>query len=177
MTFDTQPEETIDPVLDEVTTAPGELVSEPAPSEAERQRDEYFDTIQRLQADFENYRKRVARQNDEASLRTSVDLVTKLLPVLDALDLAQIHVVGASTINVESLEAQALIQVRSLLVDTLTREGLTRVEDAMAAFDPHVHDAVAFVEGDGPQVVDEILRTGYLWKGSVVRPAMVRVRG
>ena len=46
-----------------------------------------------------------------------------------------------------------------------------------AAFDPTIHDAVAHTEGDGEQVVDDIMRAGYLWKGAIVRPAMVRVKG
>jgi molecular chaperone GrpE len=101
-----------------------------------------------------------------------------LLPVLDALDLAADPRRRCSRRPTSSaLEAQALIQVRSLLVDTLTKEGLSRVDEVGVAFDPNVHDAVAFVEGEGEQVIDEILRAGYLWKGSVVRPAMVRVRG
>ena len=68
---------------------------------------------------------------------------------------------------------------RGLLLATLAKEGLERVDDVGAAFDPQVHDAVAHVEGDGDgdQVIDEVLRAGYRWKGSVLRPAMVRVKG
>jgi molecular chaperone GrpE len=58
-------------------------------SESEQQRDEYKDALQRLQADFENYKKRVARTSEEVVTRAVADVVAKLLPVLDALDLAQ----------------------------------------------------------------------------------------
>ncbi|HUY43422.1 MAG TPA: nucleotide exchange factor GrpE [Acidimicrobiales bacterium] len=143
-------------------------------SDAERERDEFRDTLQRLQADFENYRKRVARFSEEAATRGASDLVTRLLPVLDAFDLAVSHF---ATTN--SDEVAALIQTRGLLLDTLTREGLERIDEARVEFDPQVHDAVAHVEGEGEgtQLVDDVLRAGYRWRGTVLRPAMVRVKG
>ena len=147
--------------------------------EVQRQRDEYLDALQRLQADFENYRKRVARAADDAAARAAGDIVVKLLPILDALDLAEAHFASAPAAELESLEAKALVQARSLLLDTLMKEGLTRVSDAGGVFDPTVHDAVAHVD-DGESVapvVDDVLRAGYLWKGAVLRPAMVRVKG
>ena len=146
-------------------------------SEVERQRDEYLDALQRLQADFENYRKRVARTAEEASSRAASDIVNKMLPVLDALDLAQAHFGAANHEQLDSLEAKALVQARSLLLDTLVKEGLERIDVVGAPFDPHVHDAVAHVDGDDGQVVDDVLRAGYQWRGAVLRPAMVRVRG
>jgi molecular chaperone GrpE (heat shock protein) len=88
-------------------------------SEAERQRDEYLDALQRLQADFENYRKRMARSSEDAAVRAVGDIVAKLLPVIDAFDLAQAHFS-----NAESDEAAALTQSRGLLLDALAREGL-----------------------------------------------------
>jgi molecular chaperone GrpE len=145
-------------------------------SEVELQRDEYLDALQRLQADFENYRKRVARSSEDAAQRASGALVASLLPVLDAFDLAAAHF--AST---PSEEATALNQARALLLDALEKQGLERLADAGVRFDPQIHDAVAHVEGDGDaqgeQVVDDVLRAGYRWKGSVLRPAMVRVMG
>lgn len=141
-------------------------------TDAERQRDEYLDALQRLQADFENYRKRVARSSEDAGVRAAGDIVARLLPVLDAFDLALAHFVDTS-----SDEVAALAQSRSLLLDTLAKEGLARIDDVGVAFDPQVHDAVAHVEGDGEQLIDQVLRAGYLWKGAVLRPAMVRVKG
>jgi molecular chaperone GrpE len=147
---------------------------------AERERDEYLAALQRLQADFENYRKRVARTGDELAGRIAADLVAKLLPVLDALDLAQSHFGSAEEAELDSLEAKALVQARALLLDTLAREGLARIDEVAVAFDPQVHDAVAHTPGppgEYDQVVDDVLRAGYTWKGTVLRPAMVRVRG
>jgi molecular chaperone GrpE len=170
----------------------------------EKQRDEYLTSLQQLQADFENYRKRVVRQQEEQSTRAALDLVGKLLPVLDTLDLAEAHL-GAATGGSGSgsegelnHEAEALRQVRSQLVDVLKGEGLERVDSADVAFDPVVHDAVAHTPGGdggagngagagddrgtgtpdpGETMVDEVLRSGYRWRGQVLRPAMVRVRG
>ena len=138
----------------------------------ERERDEYLDSLQRLQADFENYRKRVVRTSDDAAVRAAGDLVAKLLPVLDAFDLARAHFS-----DTESDETRALDQARSLVLDTLAKEGLERIDEVGVAFDPQRHDAVAHVSGDGEQVIDDVLRAGYLWKGAVLRPAMVRVMG
>ena len=164
-----------DPIIDgdvEATIVDGFLPVVEEPTEAEKERDEYLDALQRLQADFENYRKRVSRSSSDAGVRAAGDLVAKLLPVLDAFDLAQAHFSGAA-----SEEAAALAQARGLMLDTLAREGLERIDEVAGDFDPQVHDAVAHVEGDGGQVVDEVLRAGYRWKGAVLRPAMVRVKG
>ena len=142
-------------------------------TEAELQRDEYLDALQHLQADFENYRKRVARSSEDAAQRAAGALVASLLPVLDAFDLAAAHFAATP-----SEEGTALNQSRALLLDTLEKQGLERVGAEGEPFDPQVHDAVAHVEGEGAeQLVDEVLRAGYRWKGNVLRPAMVKVRG
>jgi molecular chaperone GrpE len=141
----------------------------------ENERDEYLFALQRTQADFENYRKRIQRMQEEQSARAASALVTKLLPVLDTLDLAQAH---QSETSAESDDAKALTAARSMLLDTLVKEGLERVDDATVPFDPAVHDAVARTDGDGGDVgIDQVLRSGYRWRGQVLRPAMVSVRG
>jgi molecular chaperone GrpE len=143
-------------------------------SEAERQRDEYLDALQRLQAEFENYRKRMTRATDDAATRAAGDIVVKLLPALDAFDYAQAHFADA-----ESDEAKALAQTRGLLLAALAKEGLERIDAPDVPFDPQVHDAVAHDETDNVQgpIVEEVLRAGYRWKGVVLRPAMVKVLG
>ena len=139
------------------------------------ERDEYLLALQRTQADFENYRKRIQRMQEEQSARAASALVTKLLPVLDTLDLAQAHQTESSA---QSDDAKALTAARSMLLDALGKEGLERVDEAAVPFDPSVHDAVARTEGDGgPEVIDVVLRSGYRWRGQVLRPAMVSVRG
>ncbi len=154
------------------------LVEEADPRELlVRERDEYLLALQRTQADFENYRKRVARLQEEQSARASGQLVERLLPVLDALDLAEAHLNDSLEL---SEDGKALRASRAMLTDILSKEGLERVDQAEVPFDPSVHDAVAHSEGDGSEgqtVVEEVLRSGYRWKGQVLRAAMVRVRG
>jgi molecular chaperone GrpE len=141
------------------------------------ERDEYLLALQRTQADFENYRKRITRQQGEQTARAASDLVHKLLPVLDTLDLAEAHFNESLDLTEDG---KALRASRAMLMDILAKEGLERVDQRNVPFDPSVHDAVAHTEGlaDDPEtMVDEVLRSGYRWKGQVLRPAMVRVRG
>ena len=151
-----------------------------------RERDEYLDMVRRVQADFENYKKRTLRQQTDQLERASENLVAKLLPALDAFALTRAHLTDESN---ASPEVKALLQAAGLVDDALAKEGLERIDDAGAPFDPTVHDAVehapAPVAGlTGPTedisagpVVADVLRPGYRWKGRVIRPAMVRVQG
>jgi molecular chaperone GrpE len=165
------------------STAPAAGTAAPATDadpreELTRERDEYLLALQRTQADFENYRKRIARQQEEQAARASQNLVDKLLPVLDALDLAEAHLRASVDVGEG---AKALHASRAMLMDILSKEGLERVDQPEVPFDPSVHDAVAHSEGEGgpggETLVEEVLRSGYRWKGQVLRPAMVRVRG
>jgi molecular chaperone GrpE len=147
---------------------------------ANAERDEYLDALRRLQADFENYRKRVVKQQADEAGRGALALVDKLLPVLDTLDQAATHLGDP-----ESADARALLAASSQLNDVLAKAGLERVDPTGEPFDPNAHEAVGHlpnddddeaVEVDGP-VVAQVMRAGYRWKGNVVRPAMVMVRG
>ena len=155
------------------------LLSDPAALAAER--DEYLGALQRLKADFDNFRKRVVRQQEEQADRAASDLVGKLLPVLDTLDLAAAHLGTGAEEDAASQAVEALGQARAQLIDVLAKEGLQRVDETDVAFDPAVHDAVAHApagDADEPDtLVDEVMRSGYRWRGHVLRPAMVRVRG
>ncbi|HEX6393714.1 MAG TPA: nucleotide exchange factor GrpE [Acidimicrobiales bacterium] len=137
-------------------------------SEALRERDDYRDALIRLQADFENYKKRMLKQQTEYLERAAAQLVDKLLPVLDAADLALAHGGG-----------EDIKQVTGALMSALEKEGLERVAGEGSPFDPTLHDAVVHepAEEHGEQTVTEVLRAGYKWKGRVLRPAMVKVRG
>ncbi len=131
------------------------------------ERDQYLDASRRLQAEFENYRKAVAKREADARERANEYLIVEILPVLDACD-------GALASGATDVEP-----VRTALVDVLTKQGLERIDGQDTPFDPARHDAVMHEpdeDGDGP-VVAEVMRAGYSWKGRVVRPAMVRVRG
>ena len=150
------------------------------------QRDDYLESLRRLQAEFDNYRKRVIRQQTEHLDHATEALLERLLPVLDAFDLAIAHAAPGEE-DAGDLTA-ALVRIDALLRDTLAKEGLERIDDAGAEFDPTVHDAVAHIAREdtdeageraphGAPVVDDVLRAGYRLKGRVLRPAMVRVRG
>ncbi len=131
------------------------------------ERDGHLSDLQRVSADFANYRKRVDERHAAQVAQAESRLVDKLLPTLDACDAAVIH--GAEDVE----------PIRAALLDTLTGEGLERIHEPGEPFDPNRHDAVMAEEGDGDgdQVVAEVLRTGYVWNGRVLRPAMVKVRG
>jgi molecular chaperone GrpE len=129
------------------------------------ERDQFKDIALRLQADFENYKKRVARDTSDEIDRRTGRLVESLLPTLDACEAAFAH-------GVEGVEA-----VWSSLIGVLQKQGLEAMDLAGKPFDPNDADAVAFEPGDGEQVVAEVMRTGYRWQGRVLRPAMVKVRG
>ena len=145
-------------------------------SQALAERDEFRQLAQRLQADFENFRKRSAAQAEQSADRRVAAVVEQLLPVVDTFDLAASHL---STEGEVSAEAAALTSARSILIDTLNKLGLEPVPGAGEPFNPEVHEAVMHVEadeGEGP-VVDEVLRASYLFRGATLRAAMVRVRG
>ena len=159
--------EEADELVEQAEEAIAEDVSELARLTSER--DEYLGQLLRLQADFENYKKRVVRQQTEHLERAAEDLVSRLLPVLDTFDLALAH-------GTEGLEP-----VYRSLLDILEGTGLERVDPLGQPFDPNEHDAVLHEEDDGdaasPPEVTEVLRAGYRWKGRVLRPAMVKVKG
>lgn len=132
-----------------------------------QERDDYLDGLLRLQAEFENYKKAVAKRESDARSRANDSLVSELLPVLDACAMAMAN------------GSEDVARVQSALVDALTRQGLEVLDPAGATFDPEQHEAVMHEDGDGADglVVAEVLRTGYGWKGHVIRPAMVKTRG
>jgi molecular chaperone GrpE len=178
-TFDSPPEEpgegeANDDALPTVELSPIEVLA--------LERDEYLDALRRLQAEFDNFRKRTARQQSDLLDRATESLLERLLPVLDALDLAVAH---TSSDDAETNQLTGLlVQIGTLLRDTLVREGLEQIAETGVDFDPTIHDAVASIpaedgeEGaDGRHLVDDVLRPGYRLKGRVLRPAMVRVRG
>ena len=177
-----------------------ELAQQGAEAQLVAERDEYLDSLRRLQADFDNFRKRSLRQQTELLERATEGLCLKLLPVLDALDLATEHLREEA----DTSEAyKALGQIDSLLRDVLAREGLERIDAVGVPFDPTVHDAVGHVpadtagdeddeetgtggeppkhvsggaraQGEGPKVA-QVMRAGYRMKSKVLRPAMVLV--
>jgi molecular chaperone GrpE len=136
----------------------------------EAERGELVDTLRRVQADFENYRKRVLREQTQLVERASERLTTELLPVLDNFELALTNLAGADENVRKGVEL-----VYSQLLSVLEKAGLERVEADGAPFDPEVHEAVMGGGGDGAPVVEATIRSGYKLGGRVLRPAMVKV--
>lgn len=132
-----------------------------------RQRDEYLDALRRSQAEFENYRKRMMKQQTTHAEQVAGQLVDDLLPVLDACDGAVLH--GATDVE----------PVFASLLGVLEKGGLERIDPLGEVFDPTRHEAVMHepCDDDGDTVVADVMRRGYAWKGRVLRPAMVKVRG
>ena len=130
------------------------------------ERDSFRDIAQRLQADFENYRKRVAQQSADDIDRATGRIAEALLPVLDACEKAYV----AHPAEVEPLF--------NLMLSELKKMGLEGMDLDGKPFDPQLSEAVMHEPGDGGEsIVVDVLRSGYLWKGKVLRPAMVKVRG
>jgi molecular chaperone GrpE len=134
------------------------------------ERDEYLEHLRRLQADFDNFRKRIMRDQSAHLERATAGLIEQLLPVLDTFELAMLN---AGT-DAERLR-KGIELVYSELLGVLEKAGLERIEAKGKPFDPEIHEAVMSVEDDGEPGVRDVVRTGYRLKGRVLRPAMVKV--
>jgi molecular chaperone GrpE len=137
------------------------------------QRDEYLALAQRTQADFENYRKRVARESTSAQARGAILLAKELLPALDNLDRA----LAAAATDDPLLDGVRV--VRSELSAALARTGIESFSPGGEAFDPEVHEAVATSEqpadGAASGTVVEVYQPGYRCGETIIRPARVVV--
>ena len=163
-------EKTDEEPSDTVSQGSSDLQSGLAKAEAER--DEYLDLLQRAKADFENYRKRAARDQEHLVAHAHERLVRELLPVLDDLERA----LQAADRHEEAALVDGVKLVEQSLRRALEKEGLTEIETE-GPFDPHVHEAMlaqsrADVE---PGSVLEVVQRGYRLGGKVVRPARVIV--
>src|SRR2546421_3475254 len=140
---------------------------------AKRQAAEYRDHLQRLQAEFDNYRKRVLKEQTRAVEMASEPLIRRLLEVLDEFDLALIA--AERTPDFERfLHGVELVYAK--LLDILRSEGLERIDAEGKPFDPERHEALMQTgSGDGEPRVADVLRQGYTLKGRVIRPAGVKV--
>ncbi len=128
----------------------------------------------RTRADFENFRKRTARERNELVQLAHADLVAQLLSVLDNFELA-LSSSAAATDASALLEGVQMIQ--SQLLTALGTLGLEKIKAEGEMFNPHLHEAVGVVEASGAKenTVAEVLRPGYMLKTKVLRPAMVKV--
>jgi molecular chaperone GrpE len=134
-----------------------------------KERDEYLDALQRLKAEFDNYRKRVARDQQELAARAHERLVKELVPILDDLERA----LEAAAHHEEARLEEGVSLVHRSLADLLTREGLTEVETA-GRFDPHTQEALLAQPSDEEEgSVIQVLQKGYKLGDRVLRPARV----
>lgn len=138
------------------------------------QRDEMRAAAQLIQADFENYKKRVQRDQVALIERANERLLEELLPALDSFDLALSSLDGTANPELEKLAKGVSLAVGQLR-GAVERAGLIAIDAAGAPFDPELHDAVMQSDGEGDAVVGEVLRAGYRLKSKVLRPAMVKV--
>ena len=151
------PEEAVAFLLEALRTAQSEATA-------------YLGDLQRVAAEFENYRKRALRERDEIVARATQALIRDLLPVLDSFDGA----LGAAT---ESGDGRLLAGIRSthqLLMDVLGRQGVEAIPAEDRPFDPTLHEAVSG-GGTGHLVVTAEMRRGYTLRGRVLRPSLVAV--
>lgn len=133
---------------------------------------QYLDHLQRLQAEFDNYRKRTLRELDRAMDLGKEQVIASVIPVIDAFDIAL-----SSSNDDKGAFRDGIRMVHTEFLKTLRAEGLEEVASEGAPFDPSVHEAVEVVEADGEEdgtIVGE-RRRGYVFKGRLIRPASVIV--
>ncbi len=132
----------------------------------EAEKEELLNDLQRTRADFENFRKQVEIQREQAKKLSQDATVMKILPLIDDMSRAI------------SANADVLAPVAKTLEKTMSDLGLSRIETSEGTeFNPDFHDAISMEESDGErEVIAEELRPGYLYNGEVLRTAMVRVK-
>ncbi|KGX83732.1 nucleotide exchange factor GrpE [Pontibacillus marinus] len=143
-------------------------------AQLQQEKDEYQQRLLRLQADYDNFRRRTQKERENDKKYRSQDLINELLPVLDNFERAlQVEVKEDSAQNF----VEGMNMVYRQLKDALTKEGVEEIPAQGEPFDPHMHQAVMQVEDENydSNVVVEELQKGYKLKDRVIRPAMVKV--
>jgi molecular chaperone GrpE len=184
-----------DPEAPVTPAAEGSDTSEPEGPEAEHEQllerdldelaakaqkaDEYLELAKRTRADFENYRKRAAREAASAQQRGVVKLVRELLPAVDNLDRALEAVKAPDESNNGEELVSGIKLVHAELIAALARAGVDRFDPEGQRFDPQFHEAVgqARIDGAQPGTIIEVYQRGYRLGDSVIRPARVLVAG
>lgn len=139
-------------------------------AQLQEENEQLVSRLHRLQADFDNFRKRVANEKKDWQTQTVCEVVRELLPVLDNLERA-----NEAAGSFEALKEGVDLIYRQLLT-ALGQQGFEKIEACGQEFDPNFHHAVMQVEGDEAEnTVVEELQKGYLVNGRVVRPSMVKV--
>ena len=161
------------PILGEETAADDAVGVADDLASAQAEAGQYLDHLRRLQAEFDNYRKRVVKEQTELSELGAMPVARRLLEVLDDFELALMHA-GEDVDSDRLLKGVELVYAK--LLDVLGAEGLERIQAEGAPFDPELHEALMQTgEGVGEPHVAEVFRPGYALRGRVIRPAGVRV--
>jgi len=144
--------------------------------EVAKQKDEYIDTLQRVRAEFDNYRKRVAKEKNDVYIDSVKEIAQQLLPVIDNFERA----IGASKDDEQEKEGNfknGIQLVYRQFKDILRKIGIEEIECIDCPFDPELHNAVMHISDESygeNQVIEELLK-GYIYKGTVIRHSMVKV--
>ncbi len=143
--------------------------------EFKKSENEHIDRIKRMQADYENYRKRTIKEQSELIKRANKDLIEKLLPVLDSFDSALEMSESSQKENDEFFKGLRMIYEK--LMEVLEKEGLKVIAPVGQEFDPHICEAAVTEASDEVEDhhVISVLRKGYMLNDYVIRPAIVKV--
>jgi len=138
-------------------------------NELEEKNGELIISLQRLQAEFDNYRKR-EEQNKKQFLNTAtISLIEKLIPVLDTFELAMKS-------SPEGPAKQGMEMIYTQLYTVLSDEGLEKIEPINEPFNPVEHEAIMVETGKGPEIIIEVFRPGYKLKDKIIRHSKVKIR-
>ena len=161
-----------DPANEQQAMEDKEAAEQAEPEQPSEQPEDYLALAQRIQADFENYRKRAAREAAAAGERAKSGLIRELLPVVDNLERAL-----ASAEDTEEHLAEGVRLVHSELIAVLERNGIQQFDPAGDKFDPAEHEALSVRDDGEPGLVLDVVEKGYRANGTVLRPARVVVSG
>ena len=136
----------------------------------EEERNVYINDLQRITAEFANFRKRTRKQHADITAQAAARLAESLLPILDAFEAAAAH------------RVEGIGSIQTQFLNVLNSAGLSAIDAMYQLFDPNKHEAVLTEPGDPgmpsqQQIVTAVLRTGYMWNNKVIRPVMVQVKG
>ncbi len=142
--------------------------------ESQEKAEEYYARLQRLQAEFDNYRKRTQKEKEDFIKFASEQVILNLLPVLDNFEWAIAAAEGSQDFQAY---AQGVEMIFKQIQNVLAKEGLVVIESVGKAFDPNIHEAVLRVESEEypENTVVEEMQKGYYLKERVIRPSMVKV--
>lgn len=162
----------------EFTSQAAETAAEAAdpttPTDAEKQRDEYYDLLLRKTAEFDNFRKRIERERQSVTESAAADLLAELLPLVDDLERALQADPGDEG---ASSYRRGVELIHRQLLDVLKKRGVRTIEALGSDFDPYYHQAVSYEPAAGRrdgEVIEEF-RRGYMLGDRLLRPAMVKV--